>query len=78
MQRLLRRSRGESGWFEIVELRVRSSIVILLKNPLAEALFYVDRCGATNDFSLWLGFTVMGIESPALRRAHPLHFHLEG
>ena len=23
-------------------------------------------------------FAVMGIESPALRWAHPLHFHLEG
>jgi hypothetical protein len=48
------------------------------EKPHCGSFVYVDRCGATNDFSLWLVFAVMGIESPALRRAHPLHFHLEG
>jgi hypothetical protein len=43
---------------------VRPIITILLKNPLAKDLFYVDRCGVTDDFSLWLGFAVIGSTLP--------------
>ena len=57
---------------------VKSYHEILLKNPLAKTLSYVDRRGATNVFSWWLGFSVIGIESPSLRRGHPPHLHLKG
>ena len=54
------------------------SILILLKNPIANSLFYVPEAEPAVVFKPWLAFTVICVESPGLRRAHCSHLHLEG